>query len=113
MTKPTKEEWARLQRDYEEFTEKSAERIGGATALICPWEKSLHKNVAGVIQLALAVLLDKPLYLLIPRGVPIGAKLKALADGIEYFDLGDLNSQIDAGKRLLLRALEGQKHGVQ
>lgn len=56
---------------------------------------------AAVIQLGLAVLLDKPILLLVPKGARLPANLRRLATAIEEFDPTDNGSIFEATKRLL------------
>ena len=52
------------------------------------------------LQLGIAVMLDKPIGLLVPFGVEVVDNLKRLAKGIEYFHLDDTVSMQGATKRL-------------
>jgi hypothetical protein len=63
-----------------------------------------ERDPVALMQFALAILLDKPLYLLAPRGRLIPANVRAVAAGIEFYEPGDEKA---AAQRLLAKAIGG------
>lgn len=60
-----------------------------------------ERDALAVLQLGLAVLMDKPIYLLVPKGTELKANVKRLAIDIEYFDREKPGSVEAATERLL------------
>lgn len=56
-----------------------------------------------IVQLGLAVVLDKPIVFLVPSGTMIPESIRRLATVIEQFDPNDKQSFDDASRRLLTR----------
>lgn len=62
------------------------------------------KGIDSLLQFAVAIMLDKPIFLLVPHGVAIPEKVKLMADGIEYFEMGNKESTHDATMKLMQQA---------
>ena len=65
--------------------------------------ENYKKDPTALVQLVFAVMLEKPVYFLVPRGCKVPAGLQRLADGIEEYDEGK-ESLERATERLLARA---------
>jgi len=66
-----------------------------------------EKDPVALMQFALAILLDKPLYLTVPRGRLIPANVRAVAAGLEEYEDGNLEDLKRATERLLGKATKG------
>ncbi len=62
-----------------------------------------ERDPVALMQFALAVLLDKPLYLLAPTGRLIAANVRAVAAGIEFYDPDDPATFDHAMRRLMAK----------
>jgi len=61
------------------------------------------EEVLPVLQMGLAVYLDKPIVILAPRGTLIPGNLRAMATAIEEFDPADPDTLLAATERLAKR----------
>lgn len=69
-----------------------------------------HDPIA-LIQMALAILMDKPILILAEEGTPISDKLRRFADDISFFVSGDQEGMKAATLKMLTRQMEKmEKH---
>jgi hypothetical protein len=71
------------------------------------WSPSIldiRREPAAALQFAAAVLLDKPIYVLVPEGEALPPRVQLLATGVEYYTRGDADSLKRATIRLLSKA---------
>jgi hypothetical protein len=66
-----------------------------------------ERDPVALIQFAAAILLDKPIYLLVPEGRVLAANVRAVAAGIEFYPPGDEAALKAASERLLRKAVTG------
>jgi hypothetical protein len=71
------------------------------------FSENYEKDPVALMQFALAILLDKPLYLTVPKGRLIPANVRAVAAGIEVYEPGNMDDFERASKSLIQRATEG------
>jgi len=62
------------------------------------------KDPVAVMQFGLAILQDKPIYILCKKGQEVCENVKRVARGIEYFDPNDLEDMKEKTKILVLKA---------
>ena len=74
--------------------------IEGSSVFLSLYTKSYKEDPLCALRLGIAVMLDKPIGLLVPYGVDVVDNVKRLAKGIEYFYLDDDASMQTATKRL-------------
>lgn len=92
----TTETWRRLTQTVD----RSGKALEGCTVFMSLFTPGYQKDPKALLELALAVALDKPIYILASAGTPIPENMRRLARGIEVFDPaveGDLEG---ASKRL-------------
>jgi hypothetical protein len=83
---------------------------GMASSRMCLtiFSKGYEKDPVALMQFALAILLDKPLYLMIEKGRPIPANVRAVAAGIEEYDPSGPEEDFQAAAtRLMTKATKG------
>ncbi len=78
----------------------SGEKIEDSSLFMSLYTKNYKEDPLCALQLGIAVMLDKPIGLLVPHGVDLADNLKRLAKGIEYFHLDDSKSLEGASERL-------------
>jgi hypothetical protein len=74
--------------------------------VISIFTESYERDPVALMQFALAVLLDKPLYLLAPAGRAIPANVRSVAAGIETYEDTEA-SRTAAMERLVKKARQG------
>lgn len=96
----------KFSRDQKQYIEHLNEKMGASAIVLQTFDpRDDYKKDAGfLLQIALSIALDKPLYLLIPEGAEPPKKLKMIADGIEYYKPGDTESSKAATLRLMTAA---------
>jgi len=92
-----------------EYAEKTAESLKQSAICLSLFTDDYKKGIDSLLQFGLSLMFDKPIYLIVPHGVAIPEKIKLIADGIEYFNAGDIESAKIAANKLLLLALEREK----
>ncbi len=77
-------------------------RLQESAIFLAVFTTNFEEDAEAVMQFGLAVLLDKPIYLLVKEGTALNANVRRLARGIEaYRSLDDVGL---AGQRLLAQA---------
>ncbi|HEX4469519.1 MAG TPA: hypothetical protein VH080_08285 [Gemmatimonadaceae bacterium] len=66
-----------------------------------------QKDPVALMQFALAILLDKPIYLAVPNDRPIPANVRAVAAGIEVYERDNMDDFKRASEALMKRATQG------
>lgn len=81
---------------------RSLPGISESAIFLAILSQNYEKDALAVLQFGLAILLDKPIYLLVKRGTRLAENVRRLARGIEEFS-GQDDVEF-ASKRLLARA---------
>lgn len=76
-----------------------AERIGASAVCLHLFTENYKKGIDSLLQFSLAMMLDKPIYLLAPEGTTIPENVRKVALGIEFFDPNDKASMARAVDR--------------
>ena len=97
----------KTMRDLEEYAERTAAKMGESAMCLTLFTDSYIKDIGATIQMACAIMMDKPIYLCVERGTPVPEKIKRIADGIEYFD--GKEDAMRASRVLLEKAMEDLK----
>lgn len=89
----------------------SAAKMDDCATFMALWSDGMRDDPVCLIQMGLAMYLDKPIYLLVPEGTTIPNNLLAVARRIEYFkrDETDFSSINAATERLLRDYDKGEK----
>ena len=95
---------------FKEFARKAVERnlprMEQSAVFLAIFDGHYAENAICILQLGLAILLDKPIYMLVPKGTKVPEKLRRAADGIEEYHPDDLGI---ATRRLMERATKEQQ----
>ena len=95
------------ERDWEEKLKDAARetvaKLDSSSAFISLFSASMAEEPLPALQLGVAMLLDKPIYVLVPEGVELPENLKKVAVRIEYYkrDPNDMTSFQAAAERLM------------
>ena len=84
-----------------EVAQKSFEKISESATFLGICSENYVKDPVCLIQFSLSILMDKPLFLLIAKGVKPSKKLIRLLDGYEFYEARDLGSFEQASIKLL------------
>lgn len=91
--------------EYEDYLREAIRRnlppLKSSTIFLALYSENYERDAIAVLQFGLAVLLDKPIYILVKAGEPIRENVRRLARGIEEYHEGELEA---ASKRLLTKA---------
>ena len=82
MSDDLDKEFDRLKGDVE----KLADAMGRSAVCMTIFTQNYGKDVKSLLELAVAVMMDKPILLLVTEDVKIPDKMRKIADKIEYHD---------------------------
>ncbi len=89
----------------EEMLQDLRDKMNSSNMAIILFTKTYGTDFKSCIELGMAVILNKPLLLLVERGAIIGGMLENIAVAIEYYtDKSDMNEAVD---RLIKKSLRG------
>lgn len=100
-----------IRADLEKYVEGMAGQMGDSAICLSLFTEDYKKGLDSMLQFAVAIMLDKPIFLLVKKGTAVPEKVKKLADGIEFFDEHDKKSLETASRKLL--SLAQQKGFVE
>jgi hypothetical protein len=86
------------------WVESTAERMGESVICLNVFTDDYGKDVQSLIQFSLAIMMDKPIFLLAPKGRKIPKLVERIAEGIEFYNEGNKASMQAATTRLLTAA---------
>lgn len=102
------------EKEFNEWLKRagksSGDKIKDSAVFMSLFTANYEKDPLAALQLGIAIMLDKPIYILAEQGKNIPENVLRLSRGIEYFNPaieGDLQA---AGTRLLQNAKELQGH---
>lgn len=90
-----------IRPDLEKYVNGVTRQMGESAIVLSLFTDDYKKGLDAMIQFSLAIMLDKPIFLLVKKGTVVPDKVKKLADGIEFFDEHDKVSFEKATRRLL------------
>lgn len=88
-------------KELKEFIDKNMAQIKSSQIFLSLFTTSFEKSPLCMLQVSLAIFLDKPIYLLVEEGVLPSPKLIKLAEGWEFFKLHDKESLRQATLRII------------
>ena len=91
----------KIDKALRDATRRNFEGLSGSATFCLLWNEQMVDEVIPIIQMGLAVYLDKPIVILTPKGSAIPANLRAMATAIEEFDPDDRESLNAATERLV------------
>lgn len=65
------------------------EKIRGSAVFLSIFTNNYMDDPAALLQLAYAIMLNKPLYFIVPHGTVIPEKIKKIADKLDFFNPDD------------------------
>lgn len=93
----------RRRTDYERAVARLFEKVKGSGAFLAIVSRAMAGDGQACMEIGMAVVLDKPLYLLVKAGTPLPDNLRRMARGVEEFaSTEDLEF---ATNRLMARAV--------
>jgi len=92
-------------KNLKKIAKDSAEQIDESAFFLSLFTPNYEKDPVALMQLALGILLEKPLLLVVPHGVKIPPRLEQIADGIARYDPEDMTSAEEAVKEILKNAM--------
>lgn len=95
-----------LRKNLEPWVEDMAYKMGESAFSLTLFTDNFAKGIDSLLQFAVAVMLDKPILLLVPTGVVVPETVKRIAVAIEYCDMNDKAAMDTAVKRLITIAKE-------
>lgn len=91
----------KINKALRDATRRNFEGLSGSATFCLLWNDKMVEEVIPIIQMGLAVYLDKPIVILVPKGATVPGNLRAMATGIEEFDPADAASLQAAMERLV------------
>lgn len=89
-----------FKRWLQHVTDDSGSKIRDSHIFISLFTAGYEREPQCALQLGIAVMLDKPIYIAAPTGTKIPENIKRLARKIEFFDPNSPDNLKDATKRL-------------
>jgi hypothetical protein len=90
-----------IRAELEPWVEGMARNMGESATCLTLFTNNYAKGIDSLLQFAVAVMLDKPIYLMVERGTHLPEHVKKIAAAIEYCEPGDLDSMKRASERLI------------
>lgn len=90
----------KVDKALRDMVRRNYEGLSGSATFCLLFNEKMLDEVLPVIQMGLAVYLDKPIVILAPKGALIPGNLRAMATAIEEFDPKDETSLNAATERL-------------
>lgn len=91
----------KIDKALRDATRRNFAALSGSRTFCLLWNEKMLDEVLPILQMGLAVYLDKPIVILTPIGSLIPGNLRAMATAIEEFDPDDPESLNAATKRLV------------
>lgn len=94
-----------------QVAKENFEKISDSAVFMALFNEDMHKDPICLMQMGLAVYLNKPIALLVPEGSMLSGNLQRLAQRVEFYKPGDKESLFAATTRLALwiNETKGQK----
>ena len=97
MSDLSKKELERLRK----IAKGSGKKIEQSSIFLSIFTENYENDPVPALQLGLAMIMDKPIVLVVPEGVIVPENIKKVAQAIEYFDRDDKASMGKATRRLV------------
>ena len=96
-----------VRPDLEKWIVGMAGKMGETAICLSIFTDDYKKGIDSLLQFSVAVMMDKPIFLLVPEGTTVPERVKRVADGIEFYQKdSDGKSIKEASIRLLRQATE-------
>lgn len=93
----------KVDKTVRDAVQRNYELLSGTKTFCVLFNEKMLTEVIPVIQMGLAVYLDKPIVLLVPKGVTIPTNLRAMATAVEEFDPADPEGTLNQAVERLVR----------
>jgi hypothetical protein len=93
-----------IRPQLETWIERTAQKMGDSAICLSIFTQDYKKGIDSLLQFAVAIMLDKPIYLLAPDNIKIPEHVKKIASSIEVYKDGDDKSFRAASERLMATA---------
>jgi len=102
-----KEKPPKPDKELVEACQRNCDAIQDSAVFLCLFHRDMVKQVIPLLQIGLAVYLDKPIYILCPetRVLDIPINLRRMSRGMELFKDDDMEDMNGATKRLMATAM--------
>jgi hypothetical protein len=91
----------KIDKALRDAVRRNFEGLSNSKTFCLLFNEKMLDEVLPIVQMGLAVYLDKPIVILAPKGVVIPGNLRAMATAIEEFDPNDRGSLEAATERLV------------
>jgi hypothetical protein len=92
----------KITKALRDAARRNYEGLSGSRTFCLLWNEQMVDEVIPLLQMGLAVYLDKPIVVLLPKGRVLTGNVRAMATAIEEYDPDDPAS-LDAAVERLLR----------
>lgn len=93
----------KINKALRDATRRNFEGLSGSrTFCLLLWNEHMVEEVIPILQMGLAVYLDEPIIILLPKGQALSANVRAMATAIEEYD-PDNEASLDAAVERLVR----------
>ena len=76
----------KITKELRDAAKRNFEGISGSKTFCLLWNEQMVKEVVPLIQMGLAVYLDKPIVVLMPKGSVLSANVRAMATAVKEYD---------------------------
>ncbi len=97
-----------FNNDFKDVTLNSAEKMKKSHCYLAVLNPSLRDPIQ-LIQIGLAVCMDKPIYFIIEKGMPLPRHLARIASGYEFAEPNDINDYKRAVEQLMKKMYENEE----
>jgi hypothetical protein len=91
-----------IRKDIEPWIENMARGMDESAICFTIFTKDYAKGIDSLLQFAVSIMLDKPIFLLVPMGVHVPELVKKVAVAIEFYET-DNRASMEAATMKLLR----------
>ena len=82
-----------MKRWFRKISEDSGKKIEGSNVFMSIFTTDYKREPQCALELGIAILLDKPIYLVVPNGTVVPKHLEKIAKGIEFYSSDDETKQ--------------------
>ncbi len=93
-----------IRPELELFVDDVARKMGQSTFCLNIFTEDYKKGIDSLLQFAVAIMMDKPIFLLAPQGVKIPENVKKVAIAIEFYEPNDKEYMKAAAMKLVTAA---------
>lgn len=93
----------KVSKELREATRRNFEGISGSRTFCVLWNEGMVDEVIPLLQMGLAVYLDKPIVVLMPKGSVLSGNVRAMATAVEEYD-PDNKASLNAAIERLARS---------